>query len=373
MNRDSRQPPKRTLVYAAWDAEEPGLIGSTEWVEQHLAQLQARAVAYLNTDGNSRGFVRIGGSHTLEPFFNEVLDAVIDPQTNATLAERRRAWIRVSGDKEAREELAERDDLRISPLGSGSDYTPFLQHAGIASANLSFGGEANDGSYHTLYDTFEHFSRFRDPGFEYGVALADVAGTATLRLANARVLPFRFKGLADNLNHYLEEIEKLADDERAEAERINGMLDAGDFALALDPSRSLGAPQRKLVVPHFAFAPLKNAIDRVIDEAKILDEVLAGIEPAGLDRDTLTELNRRLYQSERKLTSADGLPGRGWYRHQVYAPGFYTGYGVKTLPRVREAIEAEHYAEVDTEISFTAGVLDGFADYLKETGSLIAE
>jgi len=367
------KPPKRTLVYAAWDAEEPGLIGSTEWVEQHLTQLQAQAVAYLNTDGNSRGFVRIGGSHTLEPFFNEVLEAVSDPQTNATLAERRRSQIRVSGDKEAREELAEREDLRIGPLGSGSDYTPFLQHAGIASANLSFGGEANDGSYHTLYDTFEHFSRFRDPGFQYGVALADVAGTAMLRLANARVLPFRFSGLADNLNHYLEEIEKLAEDERAEAERINGMLDAGDFALALDPSRSLGAPERKPVVPHFAFAPLKNAIGRVIAEAEKLDEALAGIDPARLDRGTLAELNRRLYQSERALTSAEGLPGRAWYRHQVYAPGFYTGYGVKTLPRVREAIEAEHYAEVDAEISFTAGVLDGFADHLEQTGSLITE
>lgn len=359
------RPPKRTLVYAAWDAEEPGLIGSTEWVEKHLKRLDERAVAYLNTDGNGRGFLGVGGSHTLEPFFNEVIGSVEDPQTGATVGERLRARIRVSGDPEGREELGRRADLRISPLGSGSDYTPFLQHAGIASANLGFGGEGEGGSYHTLYDTFEHYSRFRDPGFAYGVALADVAGTATLRLANAAVLPFRFAGLADNLNHYLEELEKLADDEREAAERRNRMLEAGDYGLALDPTRSLGAPKAKPDVPHFNFAPLKNAIGRILLQAAALDEALDSLGDGPVaDR---SGLNRRLYRSERVLTSGEGLPGREWYRHQVYAPGFYTGYGVKTLPRVRESIEAELYPQVDAEIAFTAAVLDGFADYLAAT------
>lgn len=361
--------PKRTLVYAAWDAEEPGLIGSTEWVEKHIAVLDDKAVAYLNTDGNSRGFASVGGSHTLEPFFNQVLAAVDDPQTDASVGERLRARIRVAGTAERRAELSGRADLRINPLGSGSDYTPFLQHAGIASANLAFGGEANGGSYHTLYDTYEHYSRFRDPGFAYGVALADLAGTSTLRLANAPVVPFRFGGLADNLAYYLEQLEKLADDDREEAQRINGMLESGDFGLALDPTRNLAPPAAEPEVPYFNFAPLKNAIDRVAESAKALDSALAGLN--GSEDLDLTALNRRLYLSERALTSGEGLPGRDWYRHQVYAPGFYTGYGVKTLPRVREAIEAELYEAVDDEIAITAAVLGAFASYLDETLALI--
>jgi len=367
------QPPARSVVYAAWDAEEPGLIGSTEWVEKHLEDLREKAVAYLNTDGNSRGFLGVGGSHTLEPFFNAVLRSVSDPQTKATVDERLRARIEVAGSPEQREELAKRSDLRISPLGSGSDYTPFLQHAGIASANLGFGGEGNGGSYHTLYDTIEHFTRFRDPGFRYGVALADVAGTATLRLANADVLPFRFSGLADNLQHYLEELEKLADDARAQAERVNGMIDNRTFELALDPEKSLGPPAKKPVVPHFNFAPLKNAIDEVTAQASELDGKLDGLKDRSGSTVDRVDLNRRLYRSERALTSSDGLPGREWYRHQIYAPGFYTGYGVKTLPRIREAIEAELYDSVDAEIAFTARTLSGFAEYLSETALLIEQ
>ncbi len=362
---EAGQPPARTLVYAGWDAEEPGLIGSTEWVEKHLKVLDQKAVAYLNTDGNGRGFAYVGGSHTLEPFFNQVLKAVEDPQTGASVDERLRARIAVSGSPERKAELAGRSDIRISPLGSGSDYTPFLQHAGIASANLGFGGEGNGGSYHTLYDTYEHYTRFRDPGFAYGRALADLAGTATLRLANAPVLPFRFSGLAENLTHYLGELEKLAEDEREKAERTNRLRREGAFDLALDPTRSLTAPAAAIPVPHFNFAPLKNAVDRVSDSASKLDSALSTL--TGTETLDFAELNARLYLSERALTSKAGLPGRDWYRHQIYAPGFYTGYGVKTLPRVRESIEAELYAEVDDEIAFTATVLDAFADYLDET------
>ncbi|MCZ6888543.1 MAG: M28 family peptidase, partial [Gammaproteobacteria bacterium] len=175
-------PPARTIVYAAWDAEEPGLIGSTEWVEDHARELDRKAVAYINTDGMGRGFVYLGGSHTLERFYNQVIADVTDPQTGVSVADRRRAVVRTTGDEKARAELESRADLRISPLGSGSDYTPFLQHLGIASSNIAFGGESAHGSYHTLYDTYEHFSRFGDPGHVYGVTLAQVAGRATLRL-----------------------------------------------------------------------------------------------------------------------------------------------------------------------------------------------
>lgn len=355
------QPPQRTVIYAAWDAEEPGLIGSTEWVEQHLQELQENAVVYINTDGNARGFLGIGGSHTLEPFFNQVADSVQDPQTGVSVAQRLRAAILVGEDAERRKDLESRADIRIAPLGSGSDYTPFLQHAGIASANLGFGGEGVGGSYHTLYDTFEHFTRFKDPGFRYGVTLADLAGTATLRMANARLLPFRFSGLADNLEHYLAEIVELADKQRLEAQRVNGLLVAGSYELALDPQQNLAPPAALPPVPFFNFAPLQNVLADLTAVAEQLDAALAVPQISG----NLEEINQLLYRSERLLSSPRGLPGREWYTHQIYAPGFYTGYGVKTLPRVREAIEARLYDGVNEEIVETASVLEAFTDYLR--------
>jgi N-acetylated-alpha-linked acidic dipeptidase len=363
------QPPRRTVVYAAWDAEEPGLIGSTEWVEKHLKTLDEKAVVYVNTDGNSRGFPSLGGSHTLEPFFNEVANAVTDPQTGVSVAERLRDVISTGEDAERRADLESREDLRLNPLGSGSDYTPFLQHAGIASANLAFGGEGNGGSYHTLYDTYEHYTRFRDPGFVYGVTLSELAGIATLRMANADVLPFRFSGLVDNLQTYLEEITELAETERAAAERVNTLLVSGKYELALDPQKTLGPPRAQPPVPHFNFAPLQNALADLTAVATQLDASL----DSNLIPTELVAVNRMLFRSERQLTSVDGLPGRDWYTHQIYAPGFYTGYGVKTLPRVREAIEAQLYEDVDIQIAKTAATLAEFTNYLRDLAELLAE
>ncbi len=353
-------PPRRTVVYAAWDAEEPGLMGSTEWVEKHLTDLQAHAVAYLNSDGNSRGFLGVGGSHTLEPFFDQVASAVTDPQTGVSVAERLRAAIMVGPDEDRRKDLEALGRLRIAPLGSGSDYTPFLQHAGIASANMAFRGEGQGGSYHTLYDTFEHFTRFRDPGFAYGAALADFGGTATLRLANADVLPLRFAALAENLERYVREVIELADKARDAARKLDEDLKAGRYRLSLDPTRQLGPPKARPAVPFFNFAPLNNALTRLSATAKRVD---AGLESVPAEQ--RLAVNRLLRVSEQALTNPDGLPGRPWYRHQIYAPGFYTGYGVKTLPRVREAIEAEHYDDVDTEIAATAAVFDALNAHLE--------
>jgi N-acetylated-alpha-linked acidic dipeptidase len=302
----------------------------------------------------------------LEPFFNEVAAGVTDPQTEVPLTERARAEIQVFGDEAQREELARRDDLRLVPLGSGSDYTPFLQHLGIASANLGFSGESEHGSYHTLYDTYAHFTRFRDPGFRYGVALSELAGLATLRLANAPQLPVRFSGLADNLALYLEELVKLAADARQAAQQRRQLLDDDVFALALDPTRGLGPPALLPDVPYFNFAPLENAVAAVTERARRVDAALSGAPlPAS------EALDRLLYRSERRLTDPAGLPGREWYRHQVYAPGFYTGYGVKTLPRVREAIEARLYDQVDAEIQATAAALDAFAGHLADIEALL--
>ena len=352
--------PKRTVVYAAWDSEEQGLIGSTEWVEHHAAMLDKNAVAYINTDGNSRGFVNIGGSHVLEKMANEVMRDVEDPQTGVSVAERRRARIEVNGNAAASAELNHRADLRISPLGSGSDYSPFLQHLGIASLNISFGGEASDGSYHTLYDTYEHYTKFRDPGLAYNVALAQVAGRATMRLANAPRLPFEYTGLSDNISLYMSEIEELADSMREATLSSNARIESGVYDLALDPTRNIVPPLKKAEVPYFNFAPLKNALDELEQAAASYADVVASGLPASESE------NRLLYTSERELTRDDGLPGRPWFTHHIYAPGFYTGYGVKTIPGVREAIEERQYKLVEDEIFVAADVISGMAARVRE-------
>ncbi|MBT4781101.1 MAG: M28 family peptidase [Gammaproteobacteria bacterium] len=346
--------PARTLIYAAWDAEEPGLIGSTEWVEHHAAELSEHAVAYLNTDGNSRGFINIGGSHTLEKLMGGVTADVIDPQTGVSVDARRRAMLTLEGSNaRIKNEAKNRAQLRISPLGSGSDYTPFLQHLGIASINIAFGGEAQDGSYHTLYDTYEHYLKFRDPGLYYGVALAQVAGRATLRIANAQRLPFEFAGLTDNIALYLSEIEALTDALRSGTEDTNSLIDAGTYDLALDPTKNLGAPSSNQPVPYFNFARVHNALTR-------LDAAATAYE-GKVDQPASAEVNRLLYSSERLLTRGHGLAGRPWFKHHLYAPGFYTGYGVKTLPGVRESIEQLQFDAVDEQIVIAAQMIEELA------------
>jgi N-acetylated-alpha-linked acidic dipeptidase len=360
-------PPKRTVIYAAWDAEEPGLIGSTEWAEDNADALKRHAVAYLNTDGTSRGFLRIGGSHTLERYLNQVSEELDDPLQDISLKERRRAALLVNGNDREKTEARDRDDLRIDPLGSGSDYTPFLQHLGIASANLGFGGEASDGSYHTMYDTYEHYTTFRDPDLVYTSQLPRVTGRATLRLANAPRLPFDFKGFADNVGLYVSELEELADSMRTDTEARNRLIEDGSYAAALDPRKSLEPPSPKAPVPHFNFAPLKNALDRLAGAASKFDAAVA-------ESDTTSEaINELLYTSERVLTRDEGLDGRSWYKHHIYAPGFYTGYGVKTIPGVREAIEQRDYEKVGEQIDIAAGVLNRMAERIETLATMIGE
>lgn len=362
--REGRRP-RRTMIYAAWDAEEPGLIGSTEWAEHHAADLKERAVAYINTDGSDRGFVNIGGSHTLERFFNQIIEEVNDPRSDVTLKERRRAYELIYGEDKQKKTAEERSDLRINPMGSGSDYTPFLQHLGIASAHVNFGGEAEDGSYHTLYDTYEHYTRFQDPGLEYGTTLAKVTGRAALRLANAPRLPFEFKGLADNIALYVSELEELAEQKREETEKTNRLIDDGTYAAAIDPYKSISVPAKKEPVPHLNFAPLKNALDRLQKAAEQYDQAAEG------KTNVSAQINRLLFTSERLLTRDAGLDGRNWYKHHIYAPGFYTGYGVKTIPGVREAIEEREYDKVGPQIAIAASVLENIAARIEDLSERI--
>ncbi len=347
--------PRRTIVYASWDAEEPGLLGSTEWVEDHAEELARKAVAYLNTDSNGRGFLGMGGSHALEPFINEVARDVRDPQFDVSVQDRARARARFEGNRS----VGVSGDLPISPLGSGSDYTPFLQHLGIASLNLGFGGESGGGSYHSAYDSYEHYKRFGDVDFAYGVTLARVVGRATLRLANADVLPFRYEALARHVGRYVDEVTALVETVREETERHNTLVSSGAWVIAQDPRDALIPPDLEPAVPHVNFAPLLNARDRLAAAASAVD-ARSGAGPGDVQA-----LNETLYLAERLLTHQDGLPRRPWFRHQVYAPGYYTGYGVKTLPGVREAVEQRDWVEAEAQIVRLAGVLDGFSASLE--------
>ncbi len=353
--------PKRTVIYAAWDAEEPGLIGSTEWAEHHAEDLKKHAVAYLNTDGSDRGFIYIGGSHVLERFFNQIIEEVKDPRSQITLKQRLQASLKINAESEQEKiDAAQRADIRLDPMGSGSDYTPFLQHLGIASADLGFFGESDGGSYHTLYDTYEHHTTWNDPGLVYGETLPKVTGRATLRLANAQRLPFEFTALADNIALYVSELEELAETMRDATAKNSELINSGAYAAALDPNKSLASPARHEPVPHFGFAPLKNALERLQSAAT------AYAAAAKTSTVTSKEINHLLYTSERLLTRDAGLDGRPWSKHHIYAPGFYTGYGVKTIPGVREAIEQREYEKVEPQIEIAASVLNAMAERIEQ-------
>ena len=344
--------PRRTLVFAAWDAEEQGLLGSTEWVEHHIEELRRHAVIYINSDSNGRGFLDAGGSHTLAKFVTEVARDVEDPQTKVSVLERMRAKdLANANSAEQRKEIRDRSVIKLDALGSGSDYTPFLQHAGIASLSIGYGGEAEYGVYHSAYDSFDHYARFGDPNFDYGIAQAKTTGRMMLRLANADSLPFEASTLASTVADYASQVSKLADSMRVDTEDRNRMIREKTFEVAADPTKPFFAPRAEDAVPHLEFAPLQNAVAKLQKAAKEFD--------AAASRD-----DRVVMRLERALTRDAGLPGRPWYKHHVYAPGFYTGYGVKTLPGVREAIEQRHWREANEQIVIAAKVIEGYAAQL---------
>ena len=359
--------PKRTIIYAAWDAEEPGLLGSTEWVETHAEELKNKLAVYINTDSNGRGFLGIGGSHTLEKFINEVARDVPDPQTKMSVWERSRAARIVNGSANTRKETMNRADLRISALGSGSDYTPFLQHLGIASLNIGFGGEDGGGSYHSIYDSFDHYTRFGDFDFAYGVALAKVCGRSVLRLANADTLPFEFTNFADTINQYAGEVMKLTDSMREETVSMNELIENGMLKSVQNPKETFVMPKPKADVPFLNFAPLQNSTAKLQASARNFQMASKNKNLPFAQQKKLDEI---LMKTERFLTSNQGLPRRPWFRHQIYAPGFYTGYGVKTLPGIREAIEQRNWTEATDQINITAKTIENFAAEIDRAAKL---
>ena len=349
--------PKRTIIYAAWDGEEPGLLGSTEWVEAHADELKAHAVAYLNSDTNSRGYLGIEGSHSLEKFINGVALDVEDPESGVSSWKRTQASRILSGSTDARREARTRDDLRIGALGSGSDYSSFLDHLGVASLNLGYGGEDEGGIYHSIYDDFYWYTHFSDTAFVYGRALAQTAGIAVLRLANADLLPFAFTNLAETIQTYVKDLQSLRDRRAEQIAERNRQIEDGVFRFTSDPRDPVSAPQRQRPAPQLNFAPLLNALDSLDHAASRYDRAYAAAVSAGRSSNAKT-VNERLLQAERALTSTEGLKGRPWYIHMLYAPGFYTGYGVKTIPGVREAIEQGQWEDADREVVRAGAALE---------------
>src|SRR5208282_5302655 len=338
--------------------EEPMLLGSTEWVETHADELREHAAVYINSDGNGRGVLNMGGSHSLEQFINGVARDIEDPETKMTVWQRAQlskiADAKSGKDpKEVRRELRQRADLRIEALGSGTDFTAFLDHVGIATLDLGFGGEDDGGIYHSIYDDFYWYTHFSDTTFVYGRALAQTVGTSVMRLADAEVLPFDFVNLADTAEMYTKNLEKLLADKQEEIRERNQELDEGMFQATFDPRRPTVAPVREEVPPHMNFAPMQNAVESLTRSAKHYQQALSQ-KQASLGDDAMAArlgaLNQELIESERQLTNADGLPRRPWYTHLLYAPGVYTGYRVKTVPGVREGIEQKRYAEAEQEI-----------------------
>jgi N-acetylated-alpha-linked acidic dipeptidase len=365
--------PKRTLIFTVWDGEEQGLLGSTEWVETHAELLREKAVAYVNGDTNGRGFLKAGGSHTLERLVNEVAQEVIDPQKKIPVARRLRALRLVRGTPEDKKDIRERADLRIAALGSGSDYTPFLQFLGVATLDIRYGGESEGGSYHSAYDSFDHYRRFGDPGFAYGITLAQTTGRILLRLANAEVLPLEFSNLSETLGRYVGELKKLTDDLREKTREKNRLIQEQSYAAAFDPTQPYVLPKAEAPVPFLNFAPLENSLTQLQESARGYSSALAKLRSSGRlpSAEAQDQLNALLKTTERTMTLESGLPRRPWYKHLVYAPGFYTGYGVKTLPGVREAIEARNWPEAEEQIAVAAQMMGRVADRVNNATGLL--
>jgi N-acetylated-alpha-linked acidic dipeptidase len=349
--------PRRTIIYAAWDGEEPGLLGSTEWAETHADELTAHAVAYLNSDTNTRGYLEIEGSHSLEKFINGVALDVEDPESGVSSWKRAQASIILHGSPDSRKEARDREDLRIGALGSGSDYSSFLDHLGVPSLNLGYGGEDDGGIYHSIYDDFYWYTHFSDTSFVYGRALAQAAGISVLRLANADLLPFAFTNLAETVQGYVKELQSLRDKRADQIAERNRQIEEGVFRFTSDPRKPVTAPQRQNPAPQLNFAPLLNALDSLSHAAARYDRAYATAVAEGRSP-VARSVNQRLLQAERALTSTEGLKNRPWYVHMLYAPGFYTGYGVKTIPGVREAIEQGQWPDADREIARAAAALE---------------
>ncbi len=356
--------PKRTIVYCAWDGEEPALVGSTEWVEDHIKLLQQNTVVYINSDANGRGFLGAGGSHALEDLVDEVAKNIPDPQTGANLFERQKAReVITAANTQLAKEKMDKTKIHLDALGTGSDFSPFLQHLGLPVLNLEFSGEDNSGAYHSIYDSYDNFIRFIDPGFYYGVTLSKMAGHISLRMLNADILPFDYRILYKEIKTYTTELQTMISNLRESTSLNNEIIRKKYFLIANDTANSVAPPVQKQEIPYIDFSPLQNAI---ISLGRAADHSYEVMNTKGMGEKQMDSLNRMLYRAEQELLLDQGLPLRPWYKHVLYAPGFYTGYSVKTLPGIREAIEQRNFLQAETEIKRAAFSINKLAGYLQQ-------
>jgi N-acetylated-alpha-linked acidic dipeptidase len=362
--------PKRTIIYCAWDGEEEGLLGSTEWVETHAIELKQKAAIYINSDANGRGFLGVSGSHSLEKFINDVARDIEDPEKKISVWKRSQLQlIKSANSPEDRNDARTSPDLHIGALGSGSDYTSFLDFLGIASLDLGYGGEDGGGIYHSIYDDFYWFTHFSDTDFAYGRTLAQTAGTAVIRLADADILPYAFTNFNETVRRYADDLKLQLKTMQDQIKERNQEIMEGVFSATDDPKHPLVPPATEEVPPHLNFAPLDNALDALSLSAGHYEKAAKRISHAitPLSPEALKAINGKLILTERVLTHAEGLPGRPWFKHLIYAPGAYTGYGVKTIPGVREAIELKRWKEAETEIVRVAAALQNEANIIEST------
>ncbi|HVQ28625.1 MAG TPA: transferrin receptor-like dimerization domain-containing protein [Vicinamibacteria bacterium] len=357
--------PKRTIIYCAWDGEEPGLLGSVEWVETHLAELQKHAVAYVNSDANERGFFFPGGTQDLQTFISGVARDVQDPETHLSVFERSRlASIARAKDADERRDLRKRTDLVVDALGDGSDYTAFQDLAGISTLDVGFGGADDGTQYHSIFDDFQWYTRFVDTDFAYGRALAQTAGTAMMRLAGADLIPVDYSPQAEAISRYVAELEKLVKDKQDEFAELNLQLREGVYAAIADPRRPTVPPPSERIPPYLNFAPLKNSLDRLKKSAERYSKGLSGWQASGspaLSAKALDPVNAALLKVPRLFLSEKGLPERPWFKNQVYAPGAYTGYGAKPIAAVREYLDEKKWKEAEGQVPQVAEVLERVA------------
>jgi N-acetylated-alpha-linked acidic dipeptidase len=356
--------PKRTIIYCAWDGEEPGLLGSTEWVETHLDELRKHTVSYLNTDGNGRGFLFAGGTQDLEGVISAVAHDINDPEKNISVWERAHLRsILKAKDAEERGRIRKSADLDVEALGDGSDYTAFQDHAGISALDIGFGAEDEGTQYHSIYDDFYWYTHFADTDFAYGRVLAQTAGTTMMRIADADLLPYEYSAQAEAIAKYETELEKLLKDKQDEFTERNLELQEGVFTATSDPHKTYVPPPTEIVPPFMNFAPMKNSIELLKKSAADYSKALAKFKSSGamISPQALDAVNADLLGVSRLFLNEKGLPERPWFKNQIYAPGAYTGYGAKPVAAVREYMDEKKWQQADAQIPMVAHVIENIA------------
>jgi len=353
--------PKRSIIYCAWDGEEPGLLGSVEWVETHADELRKHAVTYVNSDGNERGYLNAGGTQDLQTVVSAVAHDVKDPEKNISVFERAHLHSIVEAkDTEERGKNRKRSDLELGALGDGSDFTAFQDFAGISALDLGFGGEDEGDQYHSIYDDFYWYTHFADTDFSYGRALAQTAGSTVLRIADADLLPFDYAPQTETIAKYESELEKLLKDKQDEITERNQELQEGTFTATADPHKKSVPPPTETVPPFMNFAPMKNALELLKKSADRYTTALGKFQASG-SQSSLDTVNADLLGVSRLFLNEKGLPERPWFKNQIYAPGAYTGYGAKPIAAVREYMDQKKWKEADAQIPMVAQVIENIA------------